>query len=302
MPIDFPKNFPTIEEMLSIMQKTIEKSWKIEMDTDDINLWLSNFTGKCYDKEDERRIALWLLCNYTYYNSDDVNHLCKILHRKFVHELITKQDLTGSTQIKELLKSVCFSAIGSASESGGLLLYHYRQEADISIDRFFYPSSVEALSENILVFIDDVTISGGTAVRFFYKNLKHIKNKNIYYLAIISSEDAVKKLTDLGINVVSCYLFDERNKCFSDSSMIFHKFPEIREAAKNISETYGDMIAEKAYRLGYKNSECCFGFYYNTPNNTLPIFWSTDNWTPIFPRKEKLQNAREIPYETRRYI
>ena len=30
------------------------------------------------------------------------------------------------------------------------------------------------------------------------------------------------------------------------------------------------------------------GTYYNTPNNTLPIFWSDENsWQPIFQRYNK---------------
>ena len=37
-----------------------------------------------------------------------------------------------------------------------------------------------------------------------------------------------------------------------------------------------------------------FGFYYNTPNNSLPIFWSKKEWYPIFERKVKLYNARDI--------
>ncbi|HAN20438.1 MAG: hypothetical protein A2Y15_08780 [Clostridiales bacterium GWF2_36_10] len=301
MAIDFPDNFPNIEQMLGILQKTIEKSWKIEIDIDDIYSWLNNFTGQFCDAEDEKRIALWILCNYTYYNPDDINHLCKILYKNFLHDVIVKNNLYEEDSIEKELKNVCFSSIGSASESGGLLLYHFRQQANISIDRFFYPTSIDSTSENIVVFIDDATLSGGTALRTFFKNVENIPYKSIYYLTIIASKEAVEKLSEKGINVIYCTLVDERNKCFSDASMVFYRFPELKDLVKNIIKNYGEII-EHEMPLGYKDGEYCFGFYYNTPNNSLPIFWSSNNWKPIFARKEKLQNAKQLHFAADRYI
>ena len=46
------------------------------------------------------------------------------------------------------------------------------------------------------------------------------------------------------------------------------------------------------------NGQYCFGFSYNIPNNSLPIFWSSSNgWKPIFYRKEKYQNAKQAKRE-----
>lgn len=301
MGIGFPDNFPDKPQMLSILLKTIEKSWKTEIDITKINLWLDNFTGLVYDAEDEKRLALWLLCNYTYYSPNDINHLCKILYNKFVHDLIIREKLETKEQIEAELKTVCFSSIGSASESGGLLLYHFRQEANLSIDRFFYPTSIDSTENNTLVLIDDATLSGGTGLRNFYDKLANIPHKYIYYLTIIASEDAVKRLQEKGIVVIYCALVDERNKCFSGKSMVFHRYPSLTEITKDMVKRYGEMI-EPDKPLGYKDGQYSFGFYYNTPNNSLPIFWSTENWYPIFARKEKLQNAKQLHFVTRRFI
>jgi len=41
--------------------------------------------------------------------------------------------------------------------------------------------------------------------------------------------------------------------------------------------------------LGHSNGQYAFGFYYNTPNNTLPLFWSDQNgWIPIMKRYDKV--------------
>ena len=82
--IDFPGDFPSFETMLSVLKKVFEKSWKVDLDIEDINLWLGNFTGTFFDTEDERRLALWMLCNFTYYNDAEINHLCSVLFKKFI--------------------------------------------------------------------------------------------------------------------------------------------------------------------------------------------------------------------------
>ena len=304
MSIDFPKDFPSEKNMLEILHKTIEKSWKTDLSVSDIEKWLDNFTGKVFNIGEERKLALWLLCNYTYYSPSDVHHLCKVLYNKFIHDFIVRNSIQIE-QIESELKNVCFSSVGSASESGGLLLYHFRQEANLTLDRFFYPTNLETDKNSTIVFIDDATLSGGTGARNYYNMLENIEYKQVYYLTIIASEEAIKKLEEKGIVVIYCALVDSRNKCFSSDSMIFNRFPELLSYSKKLAEEYGNVILEPnstCKPLGYKNGEFCFGFYYNTPNNTLPIFWSNYNWHPIFPRKEKLQNARQLHFNSYKYI
>ena len=47
--IDFPGDFPLFETMMSVLKKVFEKSWKVDLDIEDINLWLDNFTGTFFD-------------------------------------------------------------------------------------------------------------------------------------------------------------------------------------------------------------------------------------------------------------
>lgn len=295
--ISFPERFPTRNLMLDVLKKTFEKSWKVDLDVEDINIWLNNFTGKFFDVEDERRLALWLLCNFTYYNNEEINHLCAILFKKFIHILMVDQGLVEDYEVDNEINKIIFMSIGRASESGGLLLYHFRQEANLSIDRFAFPATERVEESDIVVCVDDVIITGGTAARFFYDNKLNFAGKRVYYLSLIASERAIDKLASLGIQVITCAILDGRNKAFSEDSLCFFKYPTLKESAKIMVEGYGKTIDPKK-PLGYRNGQYCFGFFYNIPNNSLPIFWSSNNWIPIFCRKEKYQNAKQ---ENRQY-
>jgi hypothetical protein len=44
-------------------------------------------------------------------------------------------------------------------------------------------------------------------------------------------------------------------------------------------EKYGKKLY-KNHMLGYKDSQLLLGLEHNTPNNTLPIFWSEKGWNP----------------------
>ena len=295
--IVFPDGFPSFDTMMSVLKKVIVRSWKIELDIEDINSWLENFTGKFYSAEDERRLALWLLCNFTYYNDTEIKHLCSILFKNFIHSLMTDHRLTSSEEVESYINLLKFTSIGRASESGSFILYYFRQEAHLSIDNFIFPTSIAASESDIIVCVDDVMISGGTAQRFFYKNQDNFSKKKIYYLTLLSSNEAISKLNDLNIKVISCAILDDRNRAFSEESLCFFKYPTLKDPAKKIAEGYGKII-EPRKPLGHRNGQFCFGFSYNIPNNSLPIFWSSSNgWNPIFCRKEKYQNAKQAQRE-----
>lgn len=294
--IVFPHDFPTQETMMSVLKKTFEKSWKVDLDIEDVNTWLSNFNGMFFLVEDERRLALWLLCNFTYYNDEEINHLCSILFKNFIHKFMIDRGLTKSEEVEANIRQIQFTSIGRASESGGLLLYHFRQEAHLSTDRFVFPTAIPPTGNDTIVCIDDVIMSGGTAARFFYDNKEKFEDKTIYYLTLLTSQDAIDKLEELDITVIHCAKLDNRNRVFSEDSLCFFKYPELKQTAQIITEGYGKLIEPKK-ALGHNNGQYSFGFSYNIPNNSLPIFWSSNNWKPIFYRKEKYQNAKQAKRE-----
>ena len=222
---------------------------------------------------------MWLLSNYTHYNEKEVEHLCKTLYKKFIHTYVTDQSLTEKTLL-ESMKNFCYIPLGSASESGGFIAYQFRKQAKIGIDRFFFPTENGSINGNVAIFIDDVTLSATQAKDPITDFVKNHSFDSVYLLTLISSSKAEQELLQNGIKTISCIEIDERNKCFSGQSILFHKFP-----------------------LGYKDGQYLFGFFYNTPNNTLPIFWSNKNgWVPIFERKEKIKTDARIWRTFEKYI
>lgn len=297
----WPKNFPDNATMMDILKKTVETSWKIELSEDEVKQWLANFTGEVCEVETEKRIALWMLCNFTYYNENEINYLCRIVYKYFLHDIAKTLNINKKSELKQILDNVYFAAMGNAGESGNLLLYHFRQESKLSIDRFYYPTTIPENPEGIVAFIDDVTLSGGTASRFFYQNVSKMKFKKVYYLTLFASEEAINKISQHNIKVIYANQLGDRDKCFSNRSLMFAEFPDLRDTALKIAKQYGEKLdARRA--LGHKNGQYCFGLSYNTPNNTLPIFWSENNWYPVFKRKEKIQNVRQRENEFDKYI
>ena len=101
----FPDGFPTEEKMLDILKKTIEKSWRTDLSIEQIDAWLQNFSGEVFDILAERRLALWLLCNFTYYNEDEVNHLCGVLYKKLVHQLLIDKSLKTAEDAEQCIQN-----------------------------------------------------------------------------------------------------------------------------------------------------------------------------------------------------
>jgi hypothetical protein len=98
---------------------------------------------------------------------------------------------------------------------------------------------------------------------------------------------------------------DETYKIFSDESRYFSKTLSIedrdffenacRTCYRDKWELNGDDISRQDGGIlnkdecGYADGQLSLGFFYNIPNNTLPIFWAESNdWKPIFKRYSKV--------------
>jgi hypothetical protein len=296
-------NFPSEEELLNIIKHTSTTSLGSEFAEKDINVWLDNFTGEVINVKYERLLALWLLSHFTYYNKEEVNHLCKVLYSDLIH-LIVKDIDTNLDTIEDTVNSFFSkSNIISAEEtsgSGGFIAYIFRQVNELPIKELFN-FSLENISDDIqnIIVIDDVTLSVGEADQkheFWKKARKLYPNKIFYLLTLIASEESSNDLHNtFNITVVSSITLDNRDRCFSPESDTFSSFTQLIDNAKEIATHYGKKIGITD-PLGYKDGQYAFGFYYNTPDNSLPIFWGQKNgWSPILKRHHK-------NYRTQKYL
>ena len=123
----------------------------------------------------------------------------------------------------------------------------------------------------------------GEAIR---KGINNIEVQKYHLLSFIASEKAKQKLKNESVNVINCIDIDETAEVFSEVSMVFGNYQEEKLLCKKMCEYYGKKL-KPDYPLGYNNCQYLFGLYYTIPNNTLPIFWATENWNPLFIRHEK---------------
>jgi hypothetical protein len=302
------ETLPSIKELLKQIMLTNDIIWyEKQYNKHVIDRWLSNFTGECFSIEYEHNLALWLLANFVYYNENEVRNLCKIIFQDFLHYMLKNdylmKELNVNNAIESILNTSRFYYLGKPGESGPYILYYFRQENNLPI-KYFIPHPIKLGEDtNNVVFVDDVSISGTQAEKYINRETRDLdSDKREILLTLISTEDVKKTLEKNGIEVISCITLDNRSKCFSAKSSIFYYFKEHRDNCKKFATYYGKKICSTS-PLGYKSGEYLFGFYYNTPDNTLPIIWSDNGWVPIMKRYTKYLNKEWSVYnELGRYI
>ena len=298
--IDF-NDLPSKEELIRQIALTGEYIWDRELLKGDIDDWLSNFKGEVYIKEYEQILALWLLCNFVYYNRNEVRHLCRTLYKDFIHKLfLEKEEMVDIDDThSEIIEQSRFFPLGAASESSAYILYYFRQENHLPIKRFV--TKLDEIGDNVknIIFVDDVSLSYGDyesgesknqAYKYIKKiiegNEKMLKCRKIL-LTFISTKGAIEYLNKKDIEVISPIILDDMNRCFFPDSFVFEQYGKHRLNAQTFAEHYG-LKVKPNHPLGHNNGQFMFGFYYNTPDNTLPIFWSKENdWKPILKRYHK---------------
>lgn len=305
------ENHLDAERLRKIIINTSIIAWGNKISDAQIEKWLHNFDGKYFAKvENERRLALWLLAHFAYYTQDDVRVLCKNLYNQYLHEKLSGYKIKDlANALKGIIENTLFVGLGNDSESGNNILYHFRQENQLAKTSFEINS--KKTYEN-LVYIDDVTISGSQALE--YINSRNIKAHNTYAAMLIATKDAIDTLAGSSenpnnIKTISSMILDERDQAFSASAYAFSekKIKEIKPIAKEFCKAYGQVAVTgwnymESHPLGYKNGQYMIGFDYNTPDNTLPIFWGTGNgWFPLFKRYPKIYVGKEFQLDGRKY-
>lgn len=241
--------------------------------------WLNNFIPS------EIEDAILLLSKVQYKDS----HLISEAIKKLAEEI--------KNIFNNKLDNVKFFPLGkSPSSSGGMYLYEFRKDLGLSEDNFPYSSFKENLNQSdALVFFDDIIGSGNQAIRFAKNNFQNLEI-DIYYFSIFAYAEGLENVRNSNYfnynNVICEHILSDEERAFNDNSFVF-KNSEIRGRLKSICEKYGRTLYPK-HPLGYDDSQSLLVFPHNTPNNTLPIFWASENnekatgvrWNPIWERQK----------------
>lgn len=240
-------------------------------------------------------------------------------------------DLTHiNDRFDEELKQTRFLGVGNPAESGTHLLYFFRQENGLSRNLFIYSHQiftrkrVERTSKGKLkwlrhllaairgrtlalrdpdvktyIFIDDLCGSGSQAEEYsteILEDLKRLKpDAHVGYLSLFATSDGLRYVRNrTRFDSADCiFELDNSFKCFEPGSRYFQPAVDSIDAdfAKRMCFKYGRRLLP-SHPLGYRNGQLLLGLHHNTPDNTLPIFWSDESsgiaWSPIFKRYPKL--------------
>lgn len=131
--------------------------WKKGVDLRTIELWLKEFGAKCQAGTSGRLHALYLLSRFMYFGDEEVRGLVRALYRdRFRYPIIADiRRQAGNTRDEAVLRAgfdavqarTRFLAMGNPSESGTHLLYHYRQENDLTRNLFISTHEILDLTQ-----------------------------------------------------------------------------------------------------------------------------------------------------------
>lgn len=291
----------------SVMEKD-SLLWKKFQGPEIIFRWLNNFMTKR-----EIYLALILADNIIYYNVDEIRYLWKLIFSNRLKRYLIESEFINSSnkspeEINELfinfIKKKCvFSGYGDIYKSGSHMIYLFQQAVSNFIlkkeMRFiafsdFLSKDLKIKEKKLVIFLDDFIGSGNQAVRLWRGQIARSENykKNKYmkflYLALTGFLKGVKNIeqnSEMKV-ILGTPPMDESFRCFSEKSLIYEDSQE-RDEAEKVMENAGKLLYE--YPLGYENDQAVIAFYYNTPNNSLPVIWKKmkdGSWEPLFERFE----------------
>ncbi len=225
-----PAELPSEDELLQQIMLTANVVWLNQLSRRQIDEWLSNFTGTVYDPMYERRLALWLLANFVYYNEQEVRNLCRVLYREFLRKRFLDQGKpigrTVTINTNSILADSRFVPLGKPGESSSLILYFFRHNY-LPVSKF--SEAIGPLPERVetVLFVDDVTLTGTQARDYIQKQMTALgAGKTPILLTLFSTNDALKLLEANGVKVVSCVTLDDRCRAFHRTLVSFTTFLE----------------------------------------------------------------------------
>lgn len=280
------EKLPT-EDLINQIKEISLSAWGNQLETITLKAWLTNFSGEVLGSQvAEQNLALWLVLNFVFYTDSDVRSLSVNLWWKFVHQRMEEFEKNNFMQgepleakYRYIVENTVIQALGNCGGSGTNVCYFFRQSNGLKKEMFDMKNEEEY---KYLVLVDDATVSGHQAVEYLEK-YDAITTKEKYILTYISTVAAHTHIGNKAC-LLSAIELDGKSKCFDTNSYVFSRHMNWICVAKKMCKHYGKKV-DPRNPYGYRNGQYLFGFYYNIPNNTLPIFWgSVNGWIPLFNR------------------
>lgn len=285
-----------IDKIFKEQYLLLNKRLKNSITAIDYYNWMQNF------ETTDRDIAYKVLGMVEYIDDTDILTGFEVCINELLSKLIDNQ-------------KIIVNPVGGFQKSGNAMYYFFwKSVKSLNVENRFKPITHSSqfkryhFSESdVLLLIDDFIGSGRTVTKYYDQQIKHYirQNKYVPTVFIISIISLVKGMNYLGNNYpeIELICWKTQNAAFSKNSSPFgyrEKMLPIRE----MSYRYGKKL-NKNNPLGYNNSQALVTFSYGTPNNTLPIIWSSLNgWYPLYPRfpDDIISQSKRFRKETAFYL
>ncbi len=266
-----------IEELEAVVA-----SWSVDKSFDDVLKWLMQFDN------DDIDLAVRIVKNLNVIGFDDLNTSLSIAYSKLERAAIDRKSPISR-------KNTLFAGIGDGGKSGAMMGYNFRVINEIPEENFLTDESLQYLEQGCvenIVLIDDVIGTGDQATKEIKRLTEKITPfgvKNIFMLTAVGMGAGIKKIVnDTKAHVFSAFEYSDLDTAKNLDSQFYEGIShEARKKMQARLEYYGNIASE--WPLGYGGIGAFISFYYNTPNISLPLIWSSRNsWIPLFKRVVKI--------------
>ncbi len=240
--------------------------------------WLEQFDQK------DKPVILKLISSFNYYSSRKVADFVKKLY------------IMVNSALEKLKGKIWFVPVGYVAKSGSIIAYYFRTQNGLPQDCFIAPSDLGSLNlnnEDAIVFLDDFVGTGNQACQVWQNVVVPLKNTSdcrFVYAVLVGYEKGLENIqASKGFIPIAVEVLTENDMPFSPHGILF-KDEDEKKHAREVVKKYGLRLYPN-HPLGYNETQGLIGFFYSTPNNTLPIFWSTEaSWKPILAHGESFRD------------
>lgn len=272
-------------ENLSQIRLRVLQRFQGDVSNEQFSEWLSQFSAF------ERPYIEKLTANFLYFSANSVNDAVVELYKKICIHL----------QESEIdFDSTWFVPVGYVAKSGSLISYMFRKRNDVPHNRFVSLNDLDVARirpKDTVILLDDFLGSGAQAIEV-YSHLSErlpqtLQCRVLLGVLLATERGTAKVVSETKLEPVATRVLGRADMAFSDDSTVLSDEAE-RQAIFEIVKNYGVKLYP-AHPDGFNKSQNLIGFFYSTPNNTLPIYWATaEGWKPLLPRSESFRDPSSL--------
>lgn len=263
-----------------------------------LDLWIANFKT-----DEEFYFAGRLLDSLVYRSTDQTIAMMRQLFSRVIPDLARKHQLSLAlssvyTSLRDSQPDPNVRIVpvipkhGGQIKSGTTYARYLKRHLKFQNRWFIEPTEVEnASQETTIIFIDDFLGTGSQFKAFFrsYAFEKLAESRSLIYSPLAGHIQGIQCLNEHfpHLYVQPVETLDESHSLLGPHSSCFPDEVNPLEVANNF---YLNLLETRGFtsvsQQGYGGLGLAYFFEHSVPNNTLPIFWRSDNanWNALFLR------------------